>query len=75
MTPETKKREIYQENSDYPLQRPDPEIIPQPSIWPIALAFGVLLIFWGLIASFGLTMAGIIVFGVSLAGWIADLKP
>jgi hypothetical protein len=63
------------ESDDYPLQKPDPEILPEPSIWPIGLAFGVLFLFWGFIASPGLTIAGIIIIGVSTAGWIADLKP
>lgn len=62
-------------NDDYPLQKADPEIIPEPTIWPIGLAFGVLFIFWGLIASLGLTIVGGIITIVSLAGWIADLKP
>lgn len=60
---------------EYPLQKPDPEEIPEPTIWPIGLAFGVLLIFWGFISSAGLTLVGIIAFGISLAGWISDLKP
>ncbi len=69
------KEEDYKIMDEYPLQKPDPEEIPEPSIWPIGLAFGVLLIFWGFIASLGLTMVGIVVFGVSLAGWVSDLKP
>ena len=60
---------------EYPLQKPDPEEIPRPTIWPIGLAFGILFIFWGFIASLGLTIAGFIVTVVSLTGWIADLKP
>ena len=60
---------------DYPLQESVPQEIPPPTIWPIGLAFGILFIFWGFIASLGLTFAGIIITIVSLAGWIADLKP
>ncbi len=62
-------------NKDYPLQKPDPEVIPEPTLWPIGLAFGVLFIFWGFIASPGLTIVGVIIAGVSVAGWISDLKP
>jgi len=65
----------YKQNEDYPMQKPDPEIIPEPTIWPIGLAFGILFIFWGFIASLGITLIGLMVTGVSLAGWIADLKP
>ena len=60
---------------EYPLQKADPQEIPPPTIWPIGLAFGILFIFWGFIASLGLTFVGIIIMFVSLAGWIADLKP
>ena len=62
-------------SNDYPLQKPDPEIIPEPTIWPIGLAFAVTFIFWGFISSLGLTFVGIIVFAIALAGWISDLKP
>ena len=60
---------------DYPLHDADPQIIPEPTIWPIGLAFGALFVFWGFIASLGLTIVGIVITIVSLAGWIADLKP
>lgn len=62
-------------NQTYPPQKPDPEELPEPTLWPLGMAFGVLFIFWGLIASAGLTITGLIVAGVSLAGWITDLKP
>lgn len=64
-----------EEEQDYPLNKAVPEEIPAPTLWPIGLAFGILFIFWGFIASLGLTFAGIMVTIVSLAGWIADLKP
>ena len=60
---------------EYPLQNAVPEDIPSPTIWPVGLAFGILFIFWGFIASLGLTIAGVIITIVSLSGWIADLKP
>ncbi len=75
MIPDFTKEKIFSKHDDYPLQKPDPGIIPEPTIWPIGLAFGILFIFWGFIASLGLSIAGIIIFGISLAGWIADLKP
>ena len=61
-------------NKNYPLQKPDPEIIPKPTIWPVSLAFGITFIFWGFIAFIGLTFVGIIITAVAIAGWIADLK-
>ena len=62
-------------NDEYPLQKPDPEIIPEPTIWPLALAFGLLFMLWGLITIIVLTFVGVILFGLGLAGWINDLKP
>lgn len=59
----------------YPLQKPDPEILPEPTIWPISLAFGILFLFWGFISSLGLSILGFLVMVVSIAGWIADLRP
>ncbi len=47
--------------SDYPLQKADPEIIPEPTIWPISLAFGMAFIFWGFIAAPGITFIGIVI--------------
>ncbi|MCB0807127.1 MAG: hypothetical protein KDC05_15120 [Bacteroidales bacterium] len=69
------EKEAYPFGKDYPPQKADPQDIPEPTIWPIGLAFGVLFIFWGFIASAGLTITGVVITGVSLAGWIADLKP
>ncbi len=60
--------------TDYPLQKSDPEIIPKPTIWPISLAFGITFIFWGFIAFIGLTFVGILITIVAIAGWITDLK-
>ena len=69
------EKENKEKYKDYPLQKSIPEEIPSPTIWPIGLAFGILFIFWGFIASLGLTFAGIIIVIVSLTGWITDLKP
>jgi len=59
----------------YPLQDPDPVDLPEPTLWPIALAFGILFLFWGFISSLGLSILGALVMVVSIAGWISDLKP
>jgi hypothetical protein len=60
---------------EYPLQKPDPEVLPLSTLWPLSMAFGVSFIFWGFIAAAGLTITGLFVTGISLAGWISDLRP
>lgn len=66
-------KEINQEV--YPLQKADPQVIPKPTIWPVTTAFGVMFLFWGLIASLGLIIPGILITGIGVAGWVSDLKP
>ncbi len=51
-----------------------PAHIPEPTFWPAALAFGSTLLLWGLISSLILTAAGAVLFGLSLTGWIADIR-
>lgn len=59
----------------YPMQKPDPETLPESSIWPISTAFGVMFLFWGFISSLGLSILGFLVLIVSISGWITELKP
>ena len=66
--------ELTKHQDEYPLSPSDPEEIPGPTFWPVFLAFGVLLLFWGLIASFIMLTTGIIVIAISVAGWISDLN-
>ncbi len=48
-------------------------VLPRPTYWPIALAFGITLLAWSLVTSFLIGLAGLAVFVVALAGWIGDL--
>ena len=52
---------------------PAPESIPEPSYWPFLLAFGIVLILWGLISAWLISLAGVIIFVASLAGWIGEM--
>jgi Flp pilus assembly protein TadB len=47
--------------------------IPAPTYWPAVLAFGITLIFWGIVTSWIISGVGVIVFAVAIAGWIGDL--
>ena len=53
---------------------PRPEIIPRPTFWPAALAFGITFLMWGMITSTVLILVGLAVFVVSLVGWIGELR-
>ncbi|MGD8404881.1 MAG: cytochrome c oxidase subunit 4 [Anaerolineales bacterium] len=50
-----------------------PEIhMPSPSFWPIVLAFGLALIASGVIWSIFISIAGVVVLLVSIAGWALE---
>ncbi|GGG49304.1 aa3-type cytochrome oxidase subunit IV [Bizionia arctica] len=50
-----------------------PEELPKPTYWPFFLAFGVVLIFWGILTSWIITGIGFILFAVALTGWIIEI--
>jgi hypothetical protein len=62
--------------------KPKPDNLPKPGYWPALMAFGIALLLWGFALGFNevfsssLAMSGIglIVFIISLAGWIGDLR-
>lgn len=50
-----------------------PEIhLPGPSYWPIALALGLVLISIGVVSNFIISILGMIVLLVSIAGWTLE---
>ncbi len=51
--------------------RPDIHL-PSPSYWPIVLAFGLVLIAIGVVSSFIVSIVGIIVMLVAIAGWTLE---
>lgn len=53
---------------------PKPAHIPRPTVWPPALALGISLTGWGLIASPVVLGVGALLFTVALAGWIGELR-
>jgi len=46
--------------------------LPAPSYWPILLAGGLVLIAIGVISSFAISIVGIIVLLISIAGWTME---
>lgn len=51
-----------------------PVLLAKPTWWPMALALGATFICWGLVTSLFIVGIGIIVFAISLAGWIGDIR-
>jgi hypothetical protein len=51
-----------------------PEKLPEPTYWPFFLALGLMFIGWGLLATWYISVAGFIVFVISLIGWINILR-
>jgi hypothetical protein len=53
---------------------PMPEVIPRPTYFPAAMAFGLTFLLWGIITSPVVLLAGLLVIVVSLAGWIGEMR-
>lgn len=62
----------YDSNTDWEIARP--EHPPGLTIWPAALSFAATLIIWGLISSLIMTIFGAVLFIISIAGWIKDIR-
>jgi hypothetical protein len=56
-------------------KRPDTIEMPAPTAWPIALAFGVTLLFAGLVTSEAVSILGAIVAIAGAVGWFRDVLP
>ena len=52
---------------------PKPARLPRPTYWPVAMALGITFVFWGLVASPAISVIGLALTGVALAGWIGEL--
>ncbi len=56
------------------LAKARPEKLPKPTYWPFFLAMGIMFLAWGLLTIWLISLAGLIIFIISLAGWINDLR-
>ena len=50
------------------------EELPLPTYWPVVMALGITLLAFGLISSSLIIIAGLILFVISLIGWIGDIQ-
>src|SRR6266853_45184 len=49
--------------------------VPAPTVWPIVLAFGVALLFAGMVTSASLSILGAILAVTGCVGWFRDVLP
>lgn len=54
--------------------RAKPHRLPKPTYWPFFLALGLTFLFWGLLTTWIILFAGLVVFAVALWGWINILR-
>ena len=55
-------------------ERARPEISPKPTYWPFFLAMGLAFIFWGILTTWIILLAGLLIFVIALTGWINILR-
>jgi hypothetical protein len=59
-----------------PQDRPSPTIeLPAPTAWPIVLAFGLTLVFAGLVTSVSVSLLGAILAAAGCVGWFREVLP
>lgn len=51
-----------------------PALIPEPTLWPAALALGATFLLWGLASSLIISGVGVVLFALALAGWISNIR-
>jgi len=54
--------------------RPEHMELPRPTYWPAVMAFGILLLAWGLVTTLLISGVGLVLFALALAGWIGALR-
>jgi len=63
-----------------PIASPDewtvlpPTKLPEATVWPAMLALAITFLVWGLVTSLIITGIGLVLFAISMAGWIRDIR-
>jgi hypothetical protein len=55
-------------------QKARPEELPKPTYWPFFLAMGLNFIFWGMLTTWIIGLAGLLIFVIALSCWINLLR-
>jgi hypothetical protein len=60
----------------YPTQwyEPKPDVLAEPTYWPLILAAGITLTAWGAVTSVFLSLLGLVMTVASLVNWIGDIR-
>lgn len=81
MLPPDKEEPLLPPSPEEPLLPPpgerflaQPSQLPEPTYWPFFMAAGLCFIGWGLISTWLIAVGGLIVFVISLVGWINILR-
>lgn len=69
------ENKLKQLEDEYKLSPAVPQKIPKSTYWPVFLAFSATLLFWGFATSLIISVIGFVLAGVSVFGWIMELKP
>jgi hypothetical protein len=52
---------------------PKPERVAAPTYWPAVMALGITMILWGVVTAVLISLTGLALFVLALAGWIGEL--
>jgi hypothetical protein len=52
---------------------PKPEVIPPPTYWPFVLSFGATLMGFGVLTSYLISLAGIVLFVLAIVKWVGEM--
>ena len=52
---------------------PKPETLPKPTYWPAVMALGITFIAMGFVTSLLISGVGLLLFAISLAGWVGEI--
>jgi hypothetical protein len=54
--------------------KPLPEKLPEPTAWPAVLAIGACLLAFGVLTSWIISAAGLVIFAIGAGGWIGRMR-
>jgi hypothetical protein len=62
------------ENQQIERVKAKPECLPEPTYWPFFTAIGIMFLGWGLLTTWLISAAGLIILVIALTGWINNLR-
>jgi hypothetical protein len=54
--------------------RPTMDTLPRPTYWPVTLALGVVLALGGIATAYAVSLVGVGLIAVAIAGWVGELR-